>query len=70
LLELGVVSLILSVSHFFVPNSIASNENIRNGKVTLRTTFSFRTPGVEVCNDHRTEEKRQGVRNDKMKKNT
>ncbi len=40
------------------------------GKVTLRTTFSFRTPGVEVCNDHRTEEKRQGVRNDKMKKNT
>jgi hypothetical protein len=40
------------------------------GKVTLRTTFSFRTPEVEVWNDHRTEEKRQGVRNDKMKKNT
>ncbi len=42
------------------------------GKVTLRTTFSFRTPVVEVCNDPRTEEKRQGVRkevrNDRIKK--
>ncbi len=42
------------------------------GKVTFRTTFSFRTPVGVVCYDLRTEEKRQGVRkgvrNGKIKK--
>jgi hypothetical protein len=40
LLELGVVSLILSVSHFFVPNSVASNKNIRNTSL-LEKKVSF-----------------------------
>jgi hypothetical protein len=42
------------------------------GKVTFRTTFSFRTPVAVICYDLRTEEKRQGVRkgvrNGKIKK--
>ncbi len=40
MLELGVVSLILSVSHFFVPNSVASNKNIRNTSL-LEKKVSF-----------------------------
>jgi hypothetical protein len=44
----------------------------RIGIVTLRTTFSFQTSVMQVCNDLRTEEKRQGartgVRNEKIKK--
>ena len=41
------------------------------GKMTSRTTFSFRTPGAVVRYDSRTKEKkesvRNGVRNGKMK---
>jgi hypothetical protein len=34
----------------------------QKGKVTFRTTFSFRTPVAVVCYDLRTEENGQGVR--------
>ena len=44
---------------------------IPHGKMTSRTTFSFRTPGAVVRYDSRTKEKkesvRNGVRNGKMK---
>ena len=44
----------------------------RAGEVPFRTTLSFRTPGVGVCNGSWAEEKeqgvRKGVRNEKTRK--